>query len=105
MTGKNRFEFFCLQAIVIVTLAVAATPKTLQCQNSNELTTVREVRALTPDQASEARPVRLKGVVTVLSGWKSSFFFQDSTSGISVNRLSDSPPLQPGQEVDRPRYF
>jgi len=100
MTGKNRFKFFCLQTIVILTLAVAATPKPLQCQNSHELTTVREVRALAPNQASEARPVSLKGVVTVLSGWKSSFFFQDSTSGISVNRLSDSPPLQAGQEVE-----
>ena len=99
MTGKNRFEFFCLPAIVIVMLAVAATPRPLECQNSHALTTIREVRALTPDQASEARPVHLKGIVIVLSGWKTSFFFQDSTSGISVYRLNDSPPLQPASDM------
>ena len=102
MAGKGRFkhEFVCRYAIVVLTLAVITLPKPVHCQTSHELTTVREVRALTPDQAGEARPVRLKGVVTVLSGWKSSFFFQDATSGISVNRLNDAPPLQPGQEVE-----
>jgi diguanylate cyclase (GGDEF)-like protein len=100
MAGKSRFKFVRLQAIVAVTLVIPAISSPLLCQTFRELTTVRQVRALTPDQASEARPVRLTGVVTVLSGWKSSFFFQDATSGISVNRLIYSPPLQPGQEVE-----
>jgi Resolvase, N terminal domain len=51
-------------------------------------TTVRAIRSLSPVQAAQARPVRIRGVVTVVSGWKSSFFFQDASFGISVDRTN-----------------
>jgi GGDEF domain-containing protein len=64
------------------------------------LTSVRQIRSLSSAQAAQALPVRLRGVVTVLSGWKSSFFLQDATSGISVDRTGNAPQLQPGQLVE-----
>jgi signal transduction histidine kinase len=69
-------------------------------QETSTITTVNKVRALTPEQAGHKLPVRIHGVVTVLSGWKSSFFFQDSTAGISVDRTTDSAQLEAGQEVE-----
>ena len=79
---------------------VAGTAGQLCAQPLPELTTIRDVRSLTPEQARQGRPVRLRGVVTGLSGWKSSFFFQDTTAGISVDRTNDSPELQAGQSVE-----
>jgi diguanylate cyclase (GGDEF)-like protein len=100
--GKNLVDlgFVRMLAPVALALVMAGLPAQLAGLPSGELTTVRSVRALTPDQASQARPVRLRGVVTVLSGWKTSFFFQDATAGISVNRSSDSPAIQSGQQVE-----
>jgi signal transduction histidine kinase len=72
----------------------------VHAQDPPPVTTVSEVRALTPEQAGRKLPVRLRGVVTVLSGWRSSFFFQDATAGISVDRTTDSPQLAAGQEVE-----
>jgi diguanylate cyclase (GGDEF)-like protein len=72
----------------------------LQGQAAPELTTVRQIRALTPDQAAKGRPVRLRGVITVLSGYRNWFFFQDATAGISIERTTDLPPVQAGQQVE-----
>ena len=81
-------------------MALAWMPAQLGAQNFPALTKASAVRALTSDQARQARPVRLRGVVTVLSGWKSSFFFQDATSGISVDRSIDTPSVEAGQLVE-----
>jgi len=97
---RSHLAFVRRLGLIAFVLAVAETPGQLQGQRPRALTTVRDVRALNPDQAGQARPVRLRGVVTVLSGWKSSFFFQDATAGISVDRTSDSPELQSGQSVE-----
>ena len=64
------------------------------------LTAVRQIRDQSPEQASSGRVVRLQGVVTAVSGWKTSFFFQDASSGISVDRLDDGPEVQSGQLVE-----
>ena len=98
MAYKNRYEH--LLALLAVVFAMLAMPRPVLGEAVPQLTVVRAVRALTPDQAREARPVRLRGIVTVLSGWKSSFFFQDSTSGISIDRLDNSPELHSGQRVE-----
>jgi diguanylate cyclase (GGDEF)-like protein len=95
-----NFQYAYLQFRVVLILVISAVPRALLCQTSHELTTVSQVRALMPEQASQSRPVRLKGVVTVLSGWKSSFFFQDQTAGISIDRVSESPAVQAGQIVE-----
>ena len=64
------------------------------------LTAVRQIRDQSPEQASSERVVRLRGVVTAVSGWKTSFFLQDSTSGISVDRLDSGPDVESGQLVE-----
>lgn len=63
------------------------------------LHSARDVRALTSEEARLAQPVHVRGIVTNLSGWNSSFFFQDDTSGISVDRL-DTAEVHPGDEVE-----
>ena len=63
------------------------------------MTTVSAVRALTPEKARQGRPVKLTGVVTALSGWKNSFFVQDATAGISVDR-TDHVDVKVGDQVE-----
>jgi diguanylate cyclase (GGDEF)-like protein len=65
-----------------------------------ELTTVRQIRALTPEQAAEARPVHLRGLVTVLPASRNSFYFLDETGGISIDCNQAKPELKPGQRVE-----
>ena len=101
-TGRNQVDFNFVRVVElgVVLLAIAATSGQLWGQALPDLITVRDVRALTPDEARQGRPVRLRGVITVFSGWKSSFFFQDATAGISVSRTNDSPEVQQGQLVE-----
>jgi diguanylate cyclase (GGDEF)-like protein len=89
-----------LLLFLVVPILVAGTPQRLLAQPFRELTKVHDVRVLSSDEARQGRPVRLRGVVTVVSGWKFSFFLQDATSGISVERSSDLPELKPGQMVE-----
>ena len=64
-----------------------------------------DVRLETIGEAHNARlpgatdGVRLRGVVTAFSGWKNSFFLQDATGSISVDRQEDAP-VQVGDEVE-----
>jgi len=97
---RFQFQFTRLLSMVAAVFVIAAIPRQVVCAVLPELTTISSVRALKPDQANSARPVRLRGVVTVLSGWKSSFFFHDGTSGISVDRTNDSPELESGELVE-----
>jgi diguanylate cyclase (GGDEF)-like protein len=89
-----------LLVLGVLVVIAAGAPARLRSLAPRELTEVREIRALTPQQAAQARPVRLRGIVTVPSGWKNSFFFQDGTAGISVDRSQASPQVQPGQLVE-----
>jgi signal transduction histidine kinase len=50
-----------------------------------EITTVRELRKLTPEQASESLPVRITGVVTYIEKLRSMAFIQDETGGAFFN--------------------
>ena len=75
------------------------TPRGMRSETFPALTTVGAIRSLTLDQAREARFVRLTGIVTALSGWKNSFFVQDSTAGISVDR-TDSANVKMGDKVE-----
>ena len=81
-------------------LILAGMPGLLWGQRTAEITTIRAVRSLDSDAAGQGRPVRLRGVVTVLSGWKNSFFFQDKTSGISVDRIGDDTKVESGDLVE-----
>jgi signal transduction histidine kinase/CheY-like chemotaxis protein/HPt (histidine-containing phosphotransfer) domain-containing protein len=67
-------------------------------QADHALTRVADVRQLTPTEAAWARPVQVSGVVTALSGWKNSFFLQNSGTGISVDR-TDTVEVHSGDLV------
>jgi diguanylate cyclase (GGDEF)-like protein len=54
------------------------------------LTRVADVHLLSFSDASRHLPLRLRGVVTTVSGWKDSFFLQDRTGGIAVDREEHS---------------
>ncbi len=54
------------------------------------LTSIEQVRSLSPEQAAHSIPVKLSGVVTAMPGYRNSFFFQDRTAGISVDRTDDA---------------
>jgi diguanylate cyclase (GGDEF)-like protein len=86
-------------AIVPLAFALAGTPGQLRSQTLPALTRVGAIRILTPDQARQARPVRLTGIVTALSGWKNSFFLQDFSAGISVDR-TDNADVKAGDLVE-----
>lgn len=83
-----------IRCALLFALAFAATAGAQQ-----PLTSIRAVRSLTSDLASQGKPVHLHGVVTAISGWKNSFFLQDGTVSISVDRPSAEPILQAGQRV------
>src|SRR5262245_30196665 len=63
------------------------------------LTRVLDIRQLSSEEAAKGHPVRLKGTVLALSGWKNSFFLEDTDGGISVDR-ADSAEVHAGDEVE-----
>jgi signal transduction histidine kinase/DNA-binding response OmpR family regulator/HPt (histidine-containing phosphotransfer) domain-containing protein len=101
-TAGNLKSFMvrCAAALFVLMGANTGVPVQLYSQNLPRLTTVRAVRALSPEEAGQARQVLLRGVVTVFSGFKSDFFLQDASGGISIGRRSESPKVQPGQLVE-----
>lgn len=62
------------------------------------LTHVIQVRQLSQNQARQKYPVRIEGIVTDLPGFQNSFFLQDSTGGISVDR-TDKADVRTGDRV------
>jgi diguanylate cyclase (GGDEF)-like protein len=60
---------------------------------------ILQVRTLNPDQAAQHLPVKLTGVVTAMPGYRNSFFFQDDTAGISVDR-TDNAEVHPGDRIE-----
>ncbi|MBB5058268.1 diguanylate cyclase (GGDEF)-like protein [Granulicella aggregans] len=94
-----RIRKIALGLFLGIALVQAGVPAAF-AQPYPDLTTVRQIRDLSPERAAAERPVRLQGVVTAVSGWKSSFFFQDNTSGISVDRPDSNPELKAGQLVE-----
>ncbi|MBC7924915.1 MAG: hypothetical protein H7039_04590, partial [Bryobacteraceae bacterium] len=101
MAATNRVDlaFVRLSALIGLVSVFAATAGQLRGQTVPDLTTVRGVRALELYQARQDRPVKVRGIVTALSGWRNSFFVQDSTAGISVDR-TDKADVQVGDEVE-----
>lgn len=68
----------------VALLAIAYLPAVLQA-SSVSLGTVAAVRSLRNEQAAEARPVHLRGIVTFYDPEQQVFFFQDSTGPIYVD--------------------
>jgi hypothetical protein len=64
------------------------------------LTTVQQIRGLTPEQATRGLQIHVRGITTALSGWKNSFFFKDKTGSISVDRDERDIKIRSGDLVD-----
>lgn len=64
------------------------------------LTQAKQVIQLTPAQAAEHHPVRLRGVVTCLETRSSLFFIQDSTAGIYVYDPNPPAALKRGHLIE-----
>ena len=68
---------------------------------AQELLTAAQVRSLTPQQAAQGLPVKLKGVVTFCEEGLNSRFVQDDTAGIYFRALNTNmPDLTAGQRVE-----
>src|ERR1051326_2255945 len=80
----SRLAGRCFLALVICTLPAEAT-----ASQNPLLTRVQDLRQLQSEQAG-SRPVRLRGVVTVV---------QDATAGLSIDR-TDSADMHAGDEVE-----
>src|SRR5450432_2077203 len=79
-------------------IAIAAAPAT---PSLPVLTTIAEVRALSPEEAARHYPVHLQAVVTQFLPPEYQFFIQDSTGGIYFNPAPDqNRHLEPGDQVD-----
>ena len=79
-------------------LQVASFP--VGSRAAEELRTASEIRRLTPEQAAQKIPVRLRGVVTFFDENLYSRFVQDETAGIYLRESTNTPPLVPGQLVE-----
>ncbi|HLH05268.1 MAG TPA: PAS domain-containing protein [Bryobacteraceae bacterium] len=82
------------QALLILAILGGTRPATAQVQSP-----LGEVRKLGPEKPGSARPIRVHGVITAFSGWKNSFFLQDASGAISIDR-QESAPVQIGDEID-----
>ena len=88
--------------VAVLTFVIAggfsAEPPVPEGAASQALTNAARVRNLSPAQAGQKLPVRLKGVVT-FSFSSQSFFIQDESAGIYVGAKSEGSPLNPGDLV------
>jgi hypothetical protein len=60
------------------------------------LTSIEQVRRLTPEEARRSYPVHLKAVVTYFDPADPELFLQDSSGGIWVRWTPDMPKTAPG---------
>ena len=87
--------------LVLCTLLASARLATGQNPPAEELLKAAQVRDLTPQQAAQQLPVKVKGVVTFCDEGLSSRFVQDDTAGIYFLALSTNmPALSAGQMVE-----
>ena len=64
------------------------------------LTSIEQVRRLTPEEARRSYPLHLKAVVTYFDAADPELFLQDATGGIWVRWTPDLPKAAPGQLLE-----
>jgi len=77
-----RFPWLLPFSVFVLASPLRAT------ETDSRITDLARLRA---GRVTEAQAFVARGVVTALSGWKNSFFLQDATGGISVDRLEQTP--------------
>lgn len=87
--------------LVLCMLVAPARSSAEQNPPAEELLTAAQVRSLTPQQAAQQLPVKLKGMVTFCNEGLNSRFIQDDTAGIYFLGLNTNmPALTVGQMVE-----
>ncbi len=86
--------------LAVVFASTGRFPARAQAVTPAPLRFADQVRQLTPEEAEQHLPVRLKGVVTFFDQGLYSRFVQDETAGIYLNELTNGPALVPGQLVE-----
>ncbi|HEX6738939.1 MAG TPA: sensor histidine kinase, partial [Vicinamibacteria bacterium] len=71
-----------------------------EAQAAPALVPVAGIRALSPDEARQRRPVRVRGVVTAHDPTRNLLFVQDETAGIYVEAWRHLYDVRPGQTVE-----
>ena|GEM_PF-1597929 len=84
----------CLLLGACVAYAQRATP------DPPVLTSIQQVRRLTPEEARRSYSVHLKAVVTYFDPADPELFLQDATGGIWVGWTPDMPKAVPGQLIE-----
>jgi signal transduction histidine kinase/CheY-like chemotaxis protein len=69
-------------------------------RRATELTTVAQIRRLSPEEASQGLPVHVRGVVTYWDPERRFFFLQDSTGGILVQTPATRYEANKGEFLD-----
>lgn len=69
-------------------------------QAANRLTPLGAVRALTPEQAAEGRPVSFRGIVTYWDETWRNLFLSDGVNGLFVLGYAGDAALGPGDRVE-----
>lgn len=85
--------------LICVPSAAAGAVRNSQGQ-APPLTTANAVHSLALDEAAKAIPVRLRGVVTALTTYQSSFFVEDASGGVFIRRDVEGLDVKPGQRVE-----
>ncbi|HYJ48156.1 MAG TPA: hypothetical protein VEV81_16205, partial [Pyrinomonadaceae bacterium] len=76
------------------------TPAASAQEAEDALTSVAQIRQLTPDEAKSGRPARLRATVTYYDAAWALLFVEDSTGGVFVNIQGQNLKLEPGQVVE-----
>ncbi len=84
-----------IASLLLIAVALSANAS----DSVHTISHVKDVRKLSSGDAAHAWPVTIFGVVTALSGWKNSFFLEESGTGISVDR-TDNVEVHPGDRVE-----
>src|SRR4029078_806507 len=71
-----------------------------QNENLSVLTTVKQVRDLSPEDAERAYPVHLRGICTYYDLVSKRLVIQDNGTAILVDASQTSSSVEPGQEVE-----
>ncbi len=88
------------RAATLLVVAGLSLLAPLRAQTPAPITAAQRLRTLTPEEAAQSAPVRLRGVVTFSNGERLTGFVQDASAGVFVKLTPDQRELRPGELVE-----
>jgi PAS domain S-box-containing protein len=98
-TGTHNYETALEDSIVRPLTPSEIQPKKQQPPALPLITSVARIRALSPEDAKHAYPVKIRGVITYQNPRLKVYFIQDESAGIFFGVWDDEYDLKLGQEV------